>query len=179
MFTVVDIRMGTRRWRHRAALLGMVVLVIFAGCALPFNQPTKQEHPVRLQLNNSANTTHTFEVSVVELPAEYSIRLSDGRSDTTSIGQGIASHNPGDNRTFTAVELPESARLHGRYRLTPNGSARTSIEKVPSRGAVVVVVYQGEEEIVWYITANCDDLDLAALRVTRTSDWVSVTHSCV
>ena len=165
--------------RGSRGIVALVALVLIAGCTLPIDQPTKQERPVTLQVNNSANTTYTFEVSVVELPAEYTIRLRDGRSDTTSIGQGIVSHNPGDNRTFTAVELPESARLHGRYRLAPGESNQTAIETVPPRGAVVVVVYQDESEIVWYVTANCDDLDLAALRVTRTSDWVSVTHSCV
>lgn len=163
---------------NRTISLGLVTLVIIAGCtSLPIDQPVEQEQPAKIILNNSASTDTKFRISVVELPASYTIRLSDGRSDTTSIGQGIVSHNPGDNRTFEAVDLPESARLHGWYTLAPNSTNRTSIDDLPRSFAVVIAVYQGNE-IVWYVTANCDDLALAALRITRTSDWVSVTHSC-
>lgn len=162
----------------RIVSLGLVAFVIIAGCtSIPIDQPVEQEEPVRTILNNSASTDTKFKISVVELPASYTVQLSDGRSDTTSIGQGIVSHNPGDNRTFEAVDLPESARLHGWYTLAPNSTNRTSIGDLPRNFAVVVVVYQGDE-IVWYVTANCDDLALTALRITRTSDWVSVTHSC-
>ena len=121
----------------------------------------------------------TFEVSVVELPANYTIKLDDGRTDNTSITQGITSHDSGENQTFKTVDFPDSARLHGRYEVGPHESNRTTIEKFPRNFAVVVVVSQNQNEIVAYVTANCADLDLAALRVTWQSHGVSTTHSCV
>lgn len=158
--------------------VGLIVLVLTAGCSLPIDQPTKQERPVRLQLNNTINATPTFEVSVVERPANITVRFHDGRVGTGSISEGITVADSGENQTYKTVELPESARLHGRYTLEPRESEQTAIDNLPVNFAVVVVVSRAPNEIVSYVTANCDDLDLAALRVTRTSYGVSVTHSC-
>ena len=155
------------------------LLLITAGCTLPyFDQPVKQKRPVMLMVNNSANTTHTFEASVVELPADVTFRLSDDRTGTHSIGEGVGTVDSGDNQTYTSVELPESARLHGRFTLGPGESYQSAIGNLPRNFAVVVVVYQDENEAVSFVIANCDDLALVALRVTSYEDRVSVTHSC-
>lgn len=158
--------------------VGLIALVLIAGCTMYSDSPTKQERPVRLQLNNSIDATPTFEVSVVERPADITVRFHDGRVGTGSITEGITVADSGENQTYKTVELPESARLHGRYTLEPGESEQTAIDDLPVNFAVVIVVYQDENQIVSYVTANCDDLDLAALRVTRTSYGVSVTHSC-
>jgi len=157
---------------------GLVALVVLAGCTLPIDQPTKQERPVRLQLNNTINATPTFEVSVVERPANITVRYHDERIGESSITEGVLVAESGENQTYKAVELPESARLHGRYTLEPGESTETAIDHLPVNFAVVVAVYQDENKIVSYVTANCDDLDLTALRVTRTPDGVSTAHSC-
>jgi len=160
---------------------GLIALVLLAGCTLPVDQPTKQERPARLQLNNSVNTTITFEVSTVQRPAEYTVRFHDGRSDTTTITEGVGVYDPGVNEVFKAVELPESAHLHGEYTLNPNESARTEIDEqhLPVNFAVVVIAYRSENQIISYMTANCDDQALAGLRVVQASHGMSVTHSCV
>jgi hypothetical protein len=157
---------------------GLIALVLIAGCTLPIDQPTKQERPVRLQLNNSIDSTPTFEVSVVERPANITVRYHDERVGHSSITEGILVAESGENQTYKTVELPESAQLHGRYTLEPGESKQTAIDDLPVNFAVVVVVSRAPNEVVSYVTANCDDLNLAALRVTRTSDGVSVTHSC-
>ncbi len=44
--------------------------------------------------------------------------------------------------------------------------------------ALVITVYETENQIQAYMTMNCDDLDLNGYRATRTSYGVSVAHSC-
>ena len=172
--------MGEERWRHRPAVLCLVVLVIFGGCVLPIDQPTKQERPARLQFNNTINEVTTFEISVVQRPANLTVYYHDERVGTGSIGEGILVADSGENQTFKRIELPDSAYFHGRYTVEPGESNRTEINEqhLPVNFAVVIVVYEQENQIESYVTANCDDLDLIGLRVTRTSYGVSVTHSC-
>ena len=130
-----------------------------------------------VHLENSANNSTAFRVSVVELPSKYTVRSSDGSSSNASIGEGTRVHSPGDNRTFRAVDLPDSAR-HRWFTVAPGETNRTSIDDLPRRFAVVVTVYESENEIISYATANCDDQALVAFRVTRIADRLSVTHSC-
>ncbi|MFC6734427.1 hypothetical protein [Haladaptatus sp. DYSN1] len=162
-------------------ILCVGVLLVLAGCTLGPLGPTGQKGPVTVVVNNSADTTHTFEVWVVELPANVTERRDDGLTATGSIGQGLGGGNPGDNHTFTAVELPDSARLHGRYTLDPGEKNRSSIEEFHSSFAVVIVVYLDEDEIISYVTANCDEADFVALGVTSRPNppgGVSAAYTC-
>lgn len=164
----------------RIRVFVLVVLVFTSGCiAVPFDQPSKQERPVTFVAENSVGTTHTFEVSVVQRPANVTYRRNDGMKEMVDIGEGVGTYDPGDNYTFTSVEPPDSARLHGQFRVEPGESKQSSIENLPRNLALVVVVYQAENEIVSFVTANCDDLAVAKLRVTRNAGPVSVTHACV
>jgi hypothetical protein len=165
----------------------LLVAVVTSGCiATPFGKPPKQEHPVEFVAENSANTTYTFEVFLVETPANITVRISDGRVYTDDIDPGVVNSDPGDNRTYTAVEVPDTARFHGRFTLKPGESKQTSVKNLPRNFALVVSVYRGnnEHEIIGYITASdCDELALAKLRVTsHLSDserWISATYACV
>lgn len=167
----------------------LMVFLVTAGCiAIPFGEPPKQTHPVKFVADNSANMTYTFEVYLVETPANVTVRLSDGRVYRGSISPGVGPTDPGDNRTFTNVKVPATARFHGRFRLEPGESNQTSIKNLPRDFAVVISVYRGdnEHEIIGYATAtDCDDLALAKLRVTSHSmdadpwTWISTTHACV
>lgn len=147
-------------------ILCLGVLVFIAGCTVgPFGGPSAQEEPALIVANNSADVTHTFEVWVVELPANVTYRRSDGLSGNWDIGQGVGSIEPGDNRTYTSVTVPESARLHKRYTLDPGEENQSSIEEFPEDFAIVVVVYQAENEIIEWVSANCADQDLLYLEV--------------
>lgn len=148
------------------SLLCLGVLLLIAGCtAGPFGGPSAQEEPASVVVNNSANETHTFEIWVVELPANVTYRRSDGLTGNWDIGEGVGSIEPGDNRTYTSVTLPESARLHRRSTLGPGEENQSSIEEFPRDFAVVVVVYQAENEIIEWVSANCADQDLLYLEV--------------
>ncbi|KTG08586.1 hypothetical protein AUR64_18100 [Haloprofundus marisrubri] len=76
------------------------------------------------------------------------------------------------------MEVPESARLHGNFTLGANETVNSSIEDPPRGFAIVVTVHRDKKEIISYVTANCDDLPLIGLKVTRHSEGVSVVHSC-
>lgn len=173
--------MGTEHWRRQPLLIGLAALVVLSGCTLPIDQPTKQERPARLQFNNTINETTTFEVSVVQRPANLTVYYHDERVGHGTITEGAVNANSGENQTFKRIELPDSAYFHGRFTVEPGESNRTEIDEqhLPVNFAVVVTVYETENHIQSYVTMNCDDLDLAGLRVTRTSYGVAVAHSCV
>lgn len=168
----------------RSYVLLLVVLVTSGCIAIPFGEPPKQDHPVKFVAENSANMTHTFEVYLVETPANLTVGISDGREYMDDIDPGVTNIDPGDNRTFSKVEVPDTARFHGRYTLEPGESKQTSIKNLPRHFALVITVHRGdnEHEIIGYVTAtDCDELALAKLRVTSYSrDFaLSVTHACV
>ncbi|GGN96064.1 MULTISPECIES: hypothetical protein [Haloarcula] len=152
-------------------------LILLSGCiAGPISG---QGSSVPIAVNNSVNTTqsYTFEVSVVEYPANISVQRSDGLDSTGRISPGLAVSEPGDDRYYTAVEFPNSSRLHSRYTLSPGEGKQTEIEGFSADSAVIVVIYRSESEIVSYVTANCDG-DLAFLEVTMFHYGAGASYDC-
>lgn len=131
---------------------------------MPFGGPTEQERPVPLIVNNSANETHTFDVYVAKRPASMTVHYQDGAVVKSEIGQGLSNHETGP-RTVTRIDFSESVQFEGRYTLDPGQENRSSIEKFPRQGALVVVVSKGENEIFAWASANCDDQILVGLEV--------------
>lgn len=154
------------------------VLIVVAGCSgLPF---VGQNDPVPVIVNNSANTTQTFEVWVVEYRSTVTLRRDDGLTGTTEIGQGLINDNPGHNHTYTSITLPESSHLHGRYTLDPGEEGRSEIEEFSPDFAIVVIVYQDENEIISWVSAHCGD-GLGGLKVNSYPDppsGVGAAYSC-
>ncbi|WP_276249197.1 hypothetical protein [Haladaptatus sp. YSMS36] len=153
-------------------ILCVCVFLVLAGCSLG---PTGQEGPVTVVVNNSANETHTFEVWVVEYPANVTVRRSDGNVATGDVGPGLATHEPGPHY-FTAVELPDSARLHSRYPLESNAMTQTKIEQFPADFAVVVVISH-DARIVSWVSAHCDG-DLVFVEVTMFEYGSGSAYNC-
>jgi hypothetical protein len=146
-------------------LLGLGILLVAAGCAtVPFDGASEQDRPVELVLNNSATAPQTFEVWVVDADATVTVSLNDSRTANTTIGEGLATSSAGDYY-YTAVELPESARLHGRFAIDPGKEERSSIDEFPRDYAVVVVLHQ-DDKIGWWASAHCSDGALVGLEVT-------------
>ncbi|MFC6993813.1 hypothetical protein ACFQH3_20100 [Haladaptatus sp. GCM10025707] len=75
------------------------------------------------------------------------------------------------------VELPDSARLHGRYTLAPGEENRSSVKELPADFAVVVVISRDEAEIISYVTAHCDG-DLVFLDVTLFEYGPGSAYNC-
>jgi hypothetical protein len=165
-----------------AVAVGLIALILTAGCTTFSDSPTEQERPVTVVLNNSANETQAFEVWVVDLPANVSTRRNDGLTATYPLGEGLVTTEPGDGYFYTTVEPPESAQLHGRYTLEPGEENQSSIEKFPRDFAVVVVAYQDENHIIEWVSANCADQALVGLEVTsrhiKTNADVFASYGC-
>lgn len=162
----------------------IAILLVLSGCTSVTFGPessTPDESAV-IALNNSANVTHMFEVWVVELPANVTVTNSNGNVATGDIGEGLVTSEPGDNRTFTSIELPNSARLHGQYRLEPGAENQSHIDEFPRDFAVVVIVYQNENAIIEWVSANCADASLSSLNVrsryVKTNADVFASYSC-
>jgi len=164
------------------SLLCLAMMIFLAGCAIgPFGGPSAQEEPVPVKLINEANETNTFEVLVVERPANVTTVRNDGLTANSWARQGVGSYSPGENYTWTTVKLPKSARLHGRYTLSPGEENITRIEEVPPRFAIAVVVYRAENEIISVKTVQCSKSALLGFRVTRRhgpAGGTSATYEC-
>ncbi|MFC4451524.1 hypothetical protein [Halorussus aquaticus] len=159
--------------------LGLGILLVLAGCtAGPLGGPSGQEGPVPVALNNSANATHTFEVSVVEGPlTDVTIRKGDGDVDSASPGEGLSTYEFGpDYGTVTSVELPESSRLHGRYTLAPGETRRSSVGNLFGNPTIVVVV-STDDRVVSLVTANCGG-DLVFFDVTMRYYGSDSAYNC-
>jgi|AntDeeMetagen681_2_1112603.scaffolds.fasta_scaffold12173_2 hypothetical protein len=147
------------------SVLCLVALLISAGCSAgTFTGPSGQKGPVGLNVTNAANDTHTFEVFVVELPANVTVQLPDGRKQSDDIDPGLVSTGPGVYQAYTAVEPPNSARLHGRYTLNPNETNISNISSLPENFAVIVTIHENDDVVSW-VSATCDG-DLVYLGVT-------------
>lgn len=152
-------------------------MVSIAGCtAVPFSDSSAQERPVKLGLINSANVTHTFEVAVVELPANVTIRRPTGGDYTSDIDPGLSTHDPGDYHKITAVEFPESARLHGRFTLEPGETNESEITEFPTDFAVVVVIYH-DDHVISRVSSTCDGT-LVYFEVASRYDGSSSAYNC-
>jgi hypothetical protein len=146
------------------SVLCLVILLTLAGCSLgTFTESSGQKGPVGLNVTNAANTTHTFEVSVVELPANVTTHLPDGRTENDDIEPGLWSHEPA-NRYYTSVEPPAPARLHGRYTLEPGETNISNISNLPEDFAVVVTIHRNDGVVSW-VTATCGG-DLTYVGIT-------------
>lgn len=156
-------------------LLCLSILLILAGCAA--GSFTGQEESADVIVNNSNNVTHTFEVFVVEFPANVTLRRSDGINATGPISQGLSTTEPPDGEYYTAVELPDSARLYEQYSLEPGETNRSSIEELPGNFAIVVMIYQDRNKIVSWVSVTCDG-DLAFLEVTMFDYGSGSAYNC-
>lgn len=148
------------------------LLLVTAGCVTgPFDGPSDQEQPPQLLLNNSANETQTFEVWVADPRDNVTARRDDGNVGNYTIDGALSTHSSGDYHAWKEVELPDSARLHGRFTIDPDEENRSSIDEFPRGYSVVVIVYQGDNS-GWWASTNCGSQALVGLEVhTRPSQY--------
>ena len=159
------------------SLLCLVILLALAGCSAGiFGEPSGQKGPVGLNVTNAANATHTFEVYVVELPANVTAQLPDGRKGSGDIGPGLSSHDPGVNGYYTSVEPPDSARLYKRYRLETSETRISNITTFPEDFAVLVTVHNDGGVVSW-VTATCGG-DLTYFGVTMRYYGTDNVYDC-
>jgi hypothetical protein len=150
-----------------------------AGCAAgPFKADDRQ---VTLVVNNSANTTHTFEVWVVEGELnnnEVVIQKKTGEVDQASPGPGLSTYKLDDDYGYvTSIEVPQNhSRLHDRSTLQSGDENRSSIENFEARSTVVVIIYDGDR-VVSLVAAHCDG-DLIFLDVTMFHYGSGSAYNC-
>ena len=170
---------GPRKRARTLSVCCLVIFVVLAGCSAgTFTEPSGQQEPVGLNVTNGANVTQTFEVSVVELPANVTVELPDGRTGAYETGPGLSTHDPGPYHGYTSVEPPDSARLHGRYTLKPGETniSNVSTGSLPEDFAVVVTINHNDRVISW-VTATCGS-DLVFVRVTSLYSTSSSVYDC-
>lgn len=155
----------------------VISLVVSTGCSAgTLTEPSDQGGPVHLNVTNGANVTQTLEVSVVELPANITYELSDGRTGYDDIGPGLSTSDPGVGLVYTKVEPPNSARLHGRYMLRPGETNVSNITNPPEDVAVVVTVHRSDG-IVSLVTATCGG-DLTYVEVKSRYSGSGSVYDC-
>lgn len=169
------------RAKRLLPMLLLGVIFVTAGClATPFDGSSHQEQPVRLVLNNSANETYTFDVWEVDLGANLTLHYRDGTVVNLTVGQGLSSHDTGP-RTITEIDFPDSAQQYGHHTLSPGQEYRRNINNFSTNGALVVTVSQGQNDIHYDVSANCDELPLVGLEVVvfpKSRGGISASYGC-
>lgn len=167
---------------HTVGSLALVVLLCIAGCtSFPVNGDQRQDANVTLVMNNTIDTPRTFEVFVVDLPANItSVHTSVGHRESV-IRQGVGPFYSGDG-FYTEVEPDPNASIHyGNFTVRPGESVEERISTLTKHGALVVVVYDDQQRIIGFIRANCDDLALTYLELVTDLDEekrLDITFSC-
>lgn len=151
-----------------------VVLVLLAGCtAVPAGQKAAP-----IQLENAANESYRFEVSLAVIGENVTVRRSDGdvhSFDTTSSGFGARSL-PEDR--IASVGLPETARRYGTYTLAPGERRSFVVPEVRQDEALLVVVRNDRTDAIHSVRGgNCrpgyfTGFDLTVLSAYD-ADWSS------
>jgi hypothetical protein len=154
--------------RRLVFVLGvLVILGLLAGCS---STSPGQTGPVGLHLANDDNTTHSFEVTVVE--GEIGPRgigvTRDGRDvEYSSGGQGLSTTIFNQELgTVRSIELPANrTRSVETVPLAPGERVQLNVTSFTTGDTLVVVDHQGDR-IVALVTANCDESGLSFVSVT-------------
>jgi len=153
-----------------------------AGCSGGLYAPgTDQDMAPALVLNNTANTTHSFTVWVVEGPVgEDGLRIiprDREPSDITPAGELFHVHY--DDRYIEAVEPPaDRSRLVANISLQGNNTHRQQIENF-SNGDTLVVTAAENDRIFELVVVNCGRHPLTGLEVmSRPGPSTANSYSC-
>lgn len=171
---------------HRTALgSGLLVsVVVLAGCSgVPFVDPPPQDEPAPVKLVNNATQTQTFEVAVIEVGKNLTLTWGNNTSDSSTGNIPV----PPGSRTYHKgglyqVGLPDSARIHGKDTLAPGESKQIEIENISPDKAIVILVFDEEDETYRSIKSLSCSSAILGYRVTTqkggSEDWTMSTHQC-
>ena len=166
----------------RWVTMSLLILVGVAGCSAV--SPDLQSKPVPVKLVNNATQTETFTVASVKYGSSVTVHDSQGVTFRIKIDAGVFTYKPGDYHELVKVEFPRSAQIDGNYTLNPGQQRIISVENYSTGDAIVVAVYDEEDESYRAIQyGGCSGwTGLTGVRVTTESggpeDWTTVTRGC-
>ena len=165
------------QWRAVACLL---LLVGSVGClAMPFGEPTPQDEPAPVMLVNNATQTETFTVGVIGEEDNLTIYRRNTSNFNLSPGPGSGTHIIGGT---TKIEFPESAQIYGDHTLEPGEQKLVNVTDVAPNEAIVVLVYDEEDQTYRAIKTLSCSTAILGYRVTSQAggpdDWTMSTHQC-
>lgn len=152
-------------------IIALATLLLLTGCIVPLGASSGQEGPVTVIANNSANSTHTFKVYVVEASltnTSLTIQKSDGEVDSTVPGDGMSVYDFNEKAGNTSsVEPPANqSYLHEELVVQPGSEKRTNISEFETQDAIVVVI-SNQYRVVSLIASECsDDLVMVVAEIT-------------
>lgn len=128
-----------------------------------------REHPLRtVNLGNEANETYRFEAWISEIGSSLTVRRSSGDSHTFELGtaNGFGSESVKQD-PVTAVELPDSAQLYGKYTLESGEKMEAVMREIRhDEVLVVVVVNEVNDTILGLHGVHCGSVFLADLTLS-------------
>lgn len=109
------------------------------------------ERSAYVELNNSADTTRTFEVWLGRDPiTDITVHRSTGGDYTTkTYPGGIGTANVSSYHVTTSLTFPENATLYGRYTLAPGDSRSFNVTEPYRETVFAIVVYNRDHVTVW------------------------------
>lgn len=166
-------------WVKSRPLVGFVIVTVLIGIFFGvFGGFSGDDGSVYVELNNSADTTRTFEVWFGRDPiTDITVHRSTGGDYTTkTFPGGIGTTNASSYHTTTSLSFPANATLFGRYTLSPGDNRSFNVTEPYRRTVFVVVVYNADHVTV-YKTIRCH-LKRWGVGVRATDYGAPGTHYC-
>lgn len=161
------------------ALVWLGVLVIVVGILVgTFGGLPNAERSAFIVLNNSADTTRTFEVWLGKDPITGITVYSSTRGDytTKTFPGGIGTNNVSSYHVTTSMSFPENATLYGRYTLAPGDELAFNVTEPHPETVFAIVVYNHDHVTVWK-TIRCP-YQRWGVRVEATNYGAPGSHYC-
>lgn len=126
--------------------------VLTAGCMGAFGESQDRMVFGEFATNNSTSETYTFEVFLLNEPAEVRYTELNGRTYAAVTQGGMYIE---ESPKLYANIQPQSGRHYGNFTLNGTQSISPDIELAPSQDMIFVVVYGERDQIMGYISATC------------------------
>jgi hypothetical protein len=132
-------------------------------------------------LVNNASLNETFEVAVVDVGTDITGYREAGGKFNKTVGQGSSTLKTTSDNKIVNVELPESARIHGRYTLEPGERRQLSVAHVGPNKAIVILIYDEPEQTYRAIKSLSCEWNILGYKVTTEAEGEDNTvsgHQC-
>ncbi|MUV59172.1 hypothetical protein [Halogeometricum sp. CBA1124] len=143
-----------------------------------FGGPPDSERSAFVALNNSADTTRTFEVWLGRDPITGITvhRSTNGDYTTKTFPGGIGTSNVSSYHVTTSMSFPKNATLYGRYTLEPGDEVAFNVTEPYPETVFAIVVYNRDHVTVWK-TVRCPYRRWGVM-VEATNYGAPGTHYC-
>lgn len=162
----------------RSTVLVVISVCVLSGCSgLHTSSVGTQANPVNVTANNTANSTYTLEIFLINSTTDIHIVRNDGMNDTMDSPGHSYSEGPGEGFYFTLVD-PEPAQLVLNMTVSPGEVGERTIRNRPVNTKVMIVPYDEQGRIPEWHVEDCDKYGFYRITVDMTAEGVFTDVVC-